>query len=200
MVDLNPESFKYMLRNRDSNKCDSSLLTCSNKDGRVFIWDMLRDKIDIDHVVMNLPQSAPEFLDAFIGYAHRRNVEGPPLASCVLPVIHVYAFSTQVETWRTAVADVAERCARVMGCDPSDLGQLALVPADDTQLKAVMLAALADNRGTGTAMTTRPTGATVYDGICWGHLVRDVSPHKQMVCLSFRLPNSVAFAEIHPDM
>jgi hypothetical protein len=194
LADLNPESFKYMLKNRDSNKCDPSLLTCYNKDGRVFIWDLLRDKVDIDHVVMNLPQSAPEFLDTFIGYALRRGGgDENSVASSShtkLPVVHVYAFSHEVETWYTAVADVAERCARVMNCQATELGKLGLVPADGTRMKEVLLATLAGDD------SVEAEAEDMYDGICWGNLVRDVSPHKQMVCLSFRLPSSVAFAEI----
>ena len=38
-------------------------------------------------------------------------------------------------------------------------------------------------------------GGNVDALACWGHVVRDVSPKKMMVCISFRLPLEVARAQ-----
>ena len=39
-----------------------------NLDARRFIHKMNDDRVDVDHFIMNLPQLAPEFLDAFRGW------------------------------------------------------------------------------------------------------------------------------------
>ncbi|MED6226856.1 hypothetical protein PIB30_107793 [Stylosanthes scabra] len=60
-------------------------------DGRRFIKAMYAsDKgQSITQVVMNLPNEAAEFLDAFRGIYKER----PKDAECTLPMIHVYGFS-----------------------------------------------------------------------------------------------------------
>jgi len=77
--DLNPESYRWLCENVRINKVDT-LVKCFNLDGREFILNVLRnDLIDYVktydgsnsnrryHVVMNLPEIAVEFLDAFSG-------------------------------------------------------------------------------------------------------------------------------------
>eukprot|EP00546_Thalassionema_frauenfeldii_P015911 CAMPEP_0178896796 /NCGR_PEP_ID=MMETSP0786-20121207/1384_1 /TAXON_ID=186022 /ORGANISM="Thalassionema frauenfeldii, Strain CCMP 1798" /LENGTH=110 /DNA_ID=CAMNT_0020567263 /DNA_START=225 /DNA_END=557 /DNA_ORIENTATION=- len=80
---------------------------------------------------MNLPASAPEFLDAFRGFKGK-----------TLPKIHVHCFTGKDDdAKKTAVA----RCEKALGCNLSNVSV---------------------------------------------HLVRDVAPKKNMLCVSFTLPES----------
>jgi tRNA (guanine37-N1)-methyltransferase len=62
--DLNPESFKYLNENVKLNKVDARV-HAFNLDGREFLRKVFKDASTIDHVIMNLPASAHEFLDVF---------------------------------------------------------------------------------------------------------------------------------------
>ena len=108
------------------------------------------------HVVMNLPATAIEFLDAFRGslrpelFVPSSGGEGNGGAGAgepllPLPRVHVYCFERAGEPASTTIA----RVAGYLGAEPED--------------------------------------AAV-------RLVRDVSPNKRMVCVSFTLPASVALA------
>lgn len=98
--DLNPECYKWLEHNRKLNKVEDRIKVY-NMDGRHFIKTVVKedlinrmnnfDGIEMSrryHVVMNLPQLAIEFLDAFKGL----------LTSCqsidnrIIPVIHCYCF------------------------------------------------------------------------------------------------------------
>jgi hypothetical protein len=94
-----------------------------------------------------------------------------------LPIIHIYAFSKCVATAHTAVADIAERCAGVMQCPISHLGTQTLIDTADNFISVIMMQEKEKEQQTS---------------LCFGHIVRNVSPKKVMVCLSFRLPQSVA--------
>lgn len=77
--DLNPHSYESLCSNVVANKL-SDRVSCSNLDGRAFIRELVRadllnvmknfDGTELNrryHVVMNLPDSAVDFLDAFDG-------------------------------------------------------------------------------------------------------------------------------------
>lgn len=173
--DLNPESFRYLTRNSTINKVQSKV-HAFNMDGREFVRLLLNRLKRTDeapkgnsvegqvgpsnssctpagfeppmhglvfqHVVMNLPASAIEFLDVFQGlfdpgtwrdHGHE------------LPWIHVYTFKKGTET------------------------------EDDIVAKAEGFL--------GGKMDRRPDI----------HVVRDVAPNKLMLCLSFQLPEDIAF-------
>lgn len=78
-----------------------------NLDGRDFIINLARPNanqavVAANEVILNLPATAVEFLDVFIGYRRRYNAEGGIIP---LPRIHVYAFSNAADP----VNDVVER-------------------------------------------------------------------------------------------
>lgn len=138
--DLNPISYRYLQSNAKLNKC-GKLLHSYNMDGRYFLRKLDDDGVKYDHVLMNLPAIAPEFLNVFSGwkgdYSHR-------------PMIHVHCFASKVEGDIEAV----KRCSRSLGCDLDMLRDEIFV-----------------------------------------HEVRNVSPKKNMYCVSFRLPEGVKNVE-----
>ena len=185
-IDLNPASFRYLLQNRKLNHLENNgLLSVYNMDGRDFILELLYKKKQCFHeVIMNLPQSAEMFLDVFIGlYRHTLeptpaagdNGDGGQVMSGTLfsrpPRIHLYAFSKNVED---PIRDVRDRAAAVLQCCAADL------TPDSTATDATLTSA----------------SRSKEQGLSWqGHIVRDVSPKKVMVYLSFVLPVSVVNAK-----
>jgi len=131
---------------------------------------------------MNLPQSATDFLDVFIGYSRRNNeaMGFQPGGTHPLPTIHVYAFSSAEDP----VNDVAQRAAARLGCSIEALGSAVVTTAS---LGIVGICGPRELNLIAEAIYTR--------GNVVGHLVRDVAPKKMMVCLSFVLPECVANAE-----
>ncbi len=83
--DLNPKSYEYLQRNAKLNKV-GNLVECFNMDGREFVKHLVLQKQQpFHHVIMNLPASATEFLNVFIGlYANAQHLP--------LPMIHCYTF------------------------------------------------------------------------------------------------------------
>jgi tRNA (guanine37-N1)-methyltransferase len=151
--DLNPNSYEALVKNAKLNKVGKQIMAY-NMDGREFINKMVTclefgsstKKPLFNHVVMNLPASAIQFLDVFKGlFADYKNRFAD--SHLVLPMIHCYCFSK---------SDIPEQDAQV-------------------QAEGVL----------GTKM----------DNECRVHFVRDVAPKKAMMCVSFRLPASVAFIE-----
>lgn len=138
--DLNPASFKYLAINDTKNKCRN--LHCYNVDARAFVHQLEAQQTEIDHVIMNLPATAPDFLDAFRGYTGKK-----------LPLIHVHCFAPKASESQD-YQDAVDRCATALGC-PLDR------KADRVQV----------------------------------HVVRDVSPNKNMLCVSFTLPQQARSLE-----
>ncbi|KAM7274597.1 hypothetical protein ACFE04_016463 [Oxalis oulophora] len=94
-IDLNPQAVDYIEMNSVLNKLESKI-EIYNMDGRRFINAMLTsDKVEpITHVIINLPNDAAEFLDAFRGIFRDR----PKDKGLTFPMIHVYGFSKEMRT------------------------------------------------------------------------------------------------------
>lgn len=145
--DLNPYAVEYLERNSVLNKLEKKIKVFK-MDGRRFIKAMFAsDKAQsITQVVMNLPNDAAEFLDAFRGIYKDRPKDG----EFTYPMIHVYGFSRAEDP----EFDFHERI------------RIALLE----------VAVNVDMRR-----------------------VRLVAPGKWMLCASFILPKSVAFANTAVD-
>ncbi|KAI4333755.1 hypothetical protein L6164_018523 [Bauhinia variegata] len=88
--DLNPYAVEYLERNSVLNKLERKI-EVFNMDGRRFIKAVYAsDKAhSVTQVVMNLPNNAAEYLDAFRGIYKDRPKDG----EFTFPTIHVYGFS-----------------------------------------------------------------------------------------------------------
>jgi len=165
--DLNPASYKYLLSNTKLNHCEARLHSF-NLDGRDFIHHLVDRKVFFQEVILNLPQSAVQFLDVFVGLHRKYHHDDSALSHTdfVLPRIHVYSFTNNMEQ---PVLSVVEEVAKVLGCSIADLGY--------------------DN----SIITVSDQDSLMIP--CHGHIVRDVAPRKLMICVSFTLPKSVALKE-----
>ncbi|KAI9229967.1 MAG: guanine(37)-N1-methyltransferase [Piptocephalis tieghemiana] len=118
--DLNPVSYKYLKENSDLNKVPKGRLIPYNLDGREFIRKAFLDpssdsstKTTFDHVVMNLPAIATEFLgakDAFNGLLKHQE---PPSSDTPLPWVHCHCFAKRQE--EGPLADVVKRISISLG-------------------------------------------------------------------------------------
>ena len=109
--DLNPDAYEYLNNNIKLNKLDkgNSVIKTYNMDAREFIITLVNltknsidedednaDKIfpkdlHIDHIYMNLPKDAIEFMDIFSGLF--KNCKENVYNKDNLPIIHVYGFA-----------------------------------------------------------------------------------------------------------
>ncbi|KAJ7161296.1 Met-10+ like-protein-domain-containing protein [Mycena crocata] len=186
--DLNPQSAKYLALNVENNRV-GDVVRVSCEDGRSFIREAVSRLIAdpfpaysgpiksksqenqerrkqrklgyqsadnalslprarISHFVMNLPDSAIQFLDAFRGIFSYLDKQDVDKIYNNMPMIHCHCFTREIEP-ENARVDILKRVEEKIGQSIS--GDYAL------------------------------------------HLVRSVAPNKDMYCISFRLPASVAF-------
>ncbi len=162
--DLNPTSYKYLNINAKLNKCHvHNNLQTYNMDGRDFIRKLDDEGIHYDHVLMNLPAIAPEFLNVFRGWKNKDDDLREGQAEDYdkgnhkqrqrrrRPMVHVHCFGGKDEK---AENEAIERCSKSLGC----------------------------------ALHKEKDEVNVQ-------IVRDVSPKKNMLCVSFRIPRGVEGVE-----
>ena len=135
--DLNPHSFKYLKENAKKNHV-SNAVVAYNLDGREFIVSITKllvgklmerlaaGKVELDsagkadvysHVIMNLPATAVEFLDAFQGLFSCIPVESRSLIR--MPHIHCYCF-VKAETPEEQEKAALETVAKHLGVEQLD--------------------------------------------------------------------------------
>ncbi|OMH80097.1 tRNA (guanine(37)-N1)-methyltransferase [Zancudomyces culisetae] len=166
--DLNPSSYSSLVENIEINKVGKKV-KAYNMDGRQFIRQSFKELLDackdeaktFNHVLMNLPATAIEFLDAFngvySGYQTKVFHEGRYKNDFAPPTIHVHCFTKCAEDPN---AEILERAKVALGLEDKYYAEFC------------------------------------KDAIIT--YVRSVAPNKNMYCLSFELPASVALGNANP--
>lgn len=62
--DLNPKSYEYLIKNVKLNSVEKNV-ECFNMDACEFVKEMVKQKVRFNHILMNLPKTANEFLFVF---------------------------------------------------------------------------------------------------------------------------------------
>lgn len=115
--DLNPRSHHYLVDNIARNKV-GAYVTPYNRDGRDFLRERARQHQPVDHIIMNLPATALEFLDTFA--AEREETAGEEEGRSrglfdyleARPIVHAYCFSKAEDPTAEALA----RASAILGC------------------------------------------------------------------------------------
>jgi len=96
--DLNPDSYKWLVTNTEINKVK---VHCYNQDGRIFMKNAVKGKFGdqqqglvFQHIIMNLPATAIEFLDCLKG-----EFDFDLWDTHDMPFVHVYSFLPDTETY-----------------------------------------------------------------------------------------------------
>ena len=130
--DLNPYCYEYLVKNKALNKVESKVLTY-NMDARAFMKKLLEDEFQNDanipqkfkyfeHIYMNLPADALEFLDVFKGIMVGKQLE--TWKGKQLPFVRVYAFDSG-EDDAAVKKNLAERMEKALGeFEPSEIKEL----------------------------------------------------------------------------
>lgn len=177
--DLNPVSYEYLQKNAKLNKCPTNRLHTYNLDARRFIHKMNEDNIDVDHFIMNLPQLAPEFLDAFrcwkFGIDGKNNKHRP--------MIHLHCFGEKPRSPDDVVRverQVQQRCEDALGCPGCFDSSTTMMMTTTT---------------TTASIESDDIAAATKENYFSVRVVRNISPRKNMLCVSFRLPLEVGGVE-----
>lgn len=93
-IDKNPEAIKYLRENAKLNKLKN--IEIKEGDAR----DEVREISDANHVIMNLPHSAMEFIDAALGIIKRGGI------------IHFYAISHEDDLFEGIFKNIEEHASR----------------------------------------------------------------------------------------
>jgi len=133
--DLNPDSYRWLKENCRLNKVQDRV-QCFNEDARAFLRraaggalpaaagandnDDDNDKNGsenrdqaFDHIIMNLPASAVEFLDALKGEFSERLWKGREM-----PMVHVYSFLQEAETYEDMRRGIERHLGGALDEDP----------------------------------------------------------------------------------
>lgn len=174
--DLNPSCYHYLKINAQNNKCQQ--LHCYNMDGRRLVHVLQDKQIHVDHFIMNLPAMAPECCTAFQGY-RTQDANGN-----TMPRLHVYCFAPKPPT----EANATNTSTSATTATSSAILETAITTTaseySSQEPHPYQSAVDRCSRALGCQLDWQRDDVSV-------HVVRDVSPNKNMVCVCFRLPPAI---------
>jgi tRNA (guanine37-N1)-methyltransferase len=188
--DLNPASVAALKDAIKRNKV-GALVTPSCMDARAFLAGAAARGVPFTHAIMNLPATALEMCDVFVGL-HRRGDGGggggggapPPL-----PRVHVYCFA-RATTEEGCADDAVGRLLAVLRLPPCGEGGGGGAGEGGGGAKKIVGDHLAH---VVTPLVRRARRECLPDLLV--RVVRNVAPAKLMLCVSFTVPHSVANAD-----
>lgn len=195
----NPKSLTQMNKQLRKGQPNKSKLSTSKKPP-IPIVSYTTPKT-FDHYVMNLPATAINFLDAFIGVYAGQEKLFEPHTDRKLPLIHVYCFSTNTDDGVEEVKDICERISERLKYTirPEDCVRGPFDEPKDTKIRHKKASKnndqseSPDKSDTESVTESKPGFSGNPELELQIHNVRLVAPSKRMFCATFRLPKEVAF-------
>ncbi|KAJ3573542.1 hypothetical protein NP233_g2362 [Leucocoprinus birnbaumii] len=125
--DLNPASHEYLEKNvHDNRDRENRRARALQKDANNLTKSDLPSRKRIGHFVMNLPDSAISFLDAFRGILAGEESHGLASTYEVTPMVHCHCFTRELDPQKAA-ADIRQRVEQQLGCPVDEDVSLHLV-------------------------------------------------------------------------
>ena len=177
--DLNPHSIYWLNQNIVLNKLHNPNqydYIVENMDGKQFVHKMIQYQLSqsttqpIHHILMNLPALSISFNDVFIGmYNIHMTDQQQHIIQSAMPIAHCHCFADS----NNYTSDVLTRLQSILQYQFTTIKHTAL--------------------GVVNTQYIDPVYNGMNEGTVVIHNVRNVSPNKDMLCVSYRIPIEVAF-------
>ncbi|KAJ3348861.1 tRNA(m(1)G37)methyltransferase [Entophlyctis luteolus] len=204
--DLNPESFKWLGENIALNKL-SHLVRPYNKDGRDFIWKSL-DDLNTPDVVAEMESKIPRpFKKGGKKGSEKVGIESLAQSSNSVQAGSETQGSSNLEPGQQTNFRIFNHYVMNLPATALEFldafrglfhGREKVVPPAKLPIVHChcFSTALGDLKGDVLRRAERYIGCAIpQENIMAIHLVRDVAPKKEMLCISFRLPAEAAYAK-----
>ncbi|EGF83617.1 hypothetical protein BATDEDRAFT_85132 [Batrachochytrium dendrobatidis JAM81] len=184
--DLNPQSFKYLMENIKLNKLETRILPF-NMDGRQFIKQSLED-LNNPAIWNKITKQKPTSNDK----KRNRKVESPTVA----PLTDQPAISG-IRHFKHYVMNLPATAIEFLDAFHGLYSGMrdVIMDSDLPTIHCHCFSNAKDVKADVIERVERVIGMPLGSNLIMVHSVRTVAPNKDMLCISFRLPSALAFAE-----